>query len=145
MTTPPASAADRAGSAAPPARDGEIAIREEFRAAQIAGTREALDLFIRRHPEHDLAERARDLLERLEREQRMHEDERSRPLPGPRDGEIAIREEFAHAILKGEAGALELFIRRHPAHPLAEIAELMLARGLGGNTDDKREHREERD
>ena len=145
MSAPPASAADRAGSAAPPARDGEIAIREEFRAAQIAGTREALDLFIRRHPEHDLAERARGLLERLEREQRMSEDKHSRPLPPPRDGDIAIREEFAHAILAGEAAALELFIRRHPTHPLAEIAALMLERGLVGTTDDRHEHREERD
>ena len=145
MSVTPAHADIRAGSAAPPARDGEIAIREEFRAAQVAGTRAALELFIRRHPDHALADRARDLLEQMERERLMSEDERSRPIPGPRDGEIAVREEFAHAILAGGAAALELFIRRHPTHPLAEIAALMLERGLVGTTDDRHEYREERD
>jgi hypothetical protein len=42
-----------------PARPGEIAVREEFEAARRAGTREAYDLFIARHPDHALAERAR--------------------------------------------------------------------------------------
>lgn len=54
----------------------------------------------------------------------------ARPLP--RDGEIAIREEFAAAVVKGETAALELFIRRHPQHKLAEIAQIMLVRGVFG-------------
>ena len=43
----------------PPARDGEIAIREEFDAACRLGTRVAYDQFIARHPEHPLAGKAR--------------------------------------------------------------------------------------
>lgn len=42
-----------------PARDGNIAIREELDAARKAGTVEAYDLFIARHPDHPLAESAR--------------------------------------------------------------------------------------
>lgn len=39
----------------PRARDGNIAIREEFDAAVAAGTLAALALFIARHPGHPLA------------------------------------------------------------------------------------------
>lgn len=42
-----------------PARDGNIAIQEELDAARRAGTREAYDLFIARHPGHPLAAIAR--------------------------------------------------------------------------------------
>jgi len=42
-----------------PARDGNIAIAEELCAARRAGTIEAYDLFIARHPNHPLAETAR--------------------------------------------------------------------------------------
>ena len=42
-----------------PARDGNIAIQEEFCAARKAGTAAAYDLFIARHPQHPLAEKAR--------------------------------------------------------------------------------------
>jgi hypothetical protein len=42
-----------------PARDGNIAIQEEFDAAKRAGTVAAWDLFIARHPKHPLVERAR--------------------------------------------------------------------------------------
>ena len=42
-----------------PARDGNIAIQEELDAARRAGTVEAYDLFIARHPEHPLLETAR--------------------------------------------------------------------------------------
>ena len=42
-----------------PARDGNIAIQEELDAARKAGTVEAYDLFIARHPRHPLAETAR--------------------------------------------------------------------------------------
>lgn len=47
-----------------PARDGDIAIREELDAARKAGTRSAFDLFIARHPGHKLADTAR--IERAE-------------------------------------------------------------------------------
>lgn len=46
-------------------RDGEVAIREEFEAARRAGTREAYDLFIARHPQHALAATARQERDRL--------------------------------------------------------------------------------
>ncbi len=41
-------------------RDGNIAIREEFDAAMQSQGIEALELFIKRHPDHTLAERARE-------------------------------------------------------------------------------------
>ncbi|EPX85321.1 hypothetical protein Salmuc_02700 [Salipiger mucosus DSM 16094] len=47
------------GTGANTARDGNIAIREEFDAALEAGTADALELFIRRHPDHPLAAEAR--------------------------------------------------------------------------------------
>ena len=43
----------------PRPRDGNVAIREELDAARAAGTVEAYDLFIARHPQHELAEVAR--------------------------------------------------------------------------------------
>ena len=44
----------------PPApRDGQAAVQEEFDAAAKANTRAAWDLFIRRHPNNALTERAR--------------------------------------------------------------------------------------
>ena len=42
-----------------PARDGDVAIRQELCAARKAGTLAAYDLFIARHPAHPLAEEAR--------------------------------------------------------------------------------------
>ncbi len=51
---------------------------------------------------------------------------RSDPLPEPRDGEIAVREEFDLAIAAGTADALSLFIRRHYGHPLADKAQQAL-------------------
>ena len=53
-----------------PARDGNIAIQEELDAARRAGTREAYDLFIARHPDHPLAEIARCERDRLGRGQK---------------------------------------------------------------------------
>jgi hypothetical protein len=50
-----------------PARDGDIAIRQELDAACRAGTVEAYDLFIARHPDHPLAEIARRERARLAR------------------------------------------------------------------------------
>ena len=43
----------------PRARDGNVAIRQELEAARRAGTIEAYDLFLARHPDHPLAEQAR--------------------------------------------------------------------------------------
>ncbi len=40
------------------ARDGNIAIQEEFDAAMLANSFAAWELFIRRHPDHPLAEKA---------------------------------------------------------------------------------------
>ena len=50
-----------------PARDGNIAIRQELESARNAGTVEAYDLFIARHPDHPLAEIARCERERVAR------------------------------------------------------------------------------
>jgi len=41
-----------------PPRDGNIAIQQELDAARRAGTLEAYDLFIARHPQHPLIETA---------------------------------------------------------------------------------------
>jgi hypothetical protein len=49
----------------PPARDPEIAVAEEYQAARNSGTREAFELFIARHPDSALAEKARTDLRRL--------------------------------------------------------------------------------
>jgi hypothetical protein len=51
----------------PRARPGHIAVREEFDAAVATGRRDALDLFIARHPSDPLAAEARRLLEALPR------------------------------------------------------------------------------
>ena len=51
----------------PRPRDGDVAILQELNAARRAGTLEAYDLFIARHPGHALAELARDERERLRR------------------------------------------------------------------------------
>ena len=53
-----------------PARDGNIAIQQELDAARKAGTLEAYDLFIARHPHHPLADIARRERARLESERR---------------------------------------------------------------------------
>ena len=42
-----------------PPRDGNIAIQQELDAARRAGTLEAYDLFIARHPQHPLVQTAR--------------------------------------------------------------------------------------
>lgn len=57
-----AGGAGRAPGSVPPARDGNIAIREEYEAALAAGTRAALELFMARHPGHPLAAEARAAL-----------------------------------------------------------------------------------
>ncbi len=48
------------------ARDGKIAVTEEFEAARKAGTREAFELFLARQPDSVHADEARRLLRALE-------------------------------------------------------------------------------
>ena len=65
-------AADEIGKAArdtatPLARDPELAVQEEYQAARLRGTAQALELFIARHPDSPLAEKARADLRRLPR------------------------------------------------------------------------------
>ena len=50
-----------------PPRDGNIAIQQELDAARRAGTLEAYDLFIARHPQHPLIQAAREERERIAR------------------------------------------------------------------------------
>ena len=56
----------RADMAPPP--DCEAVIRSEYRMLADRGTVEAMELFIRRHPDHPLAEAARKRLEALKNE-----------------------------------------------------------------------------
>ncbi len=51
----------------PPPRDPSIAVAEEYEAARAKGTAEALELFITRHSDDPLAEKARADLKRLAR------------------------------------------------------------------------------
>lgn len=51
----------------PPYRDPSIAVAEEYEAARSKGTAEALELFIARHGDDPLAEKARTELKRLAR------------------------------------------------------------------------------
>lgn len=44
-----------------------------------------------------------------------------------RDGNIAIRQEYDAAVLANTVAAFELFIARHPDHPLTELAVAKLA------------------
>ena len=45
--------------------DPQKAVQAEYESLKSKGTREALELFIARHPEHPLADRARQDIERL--------------------------------------------------------------------------------
>lgn len=62
---PPSAAAPE--RTVPPARNPEIAVEEEYNIARRRGTAEALELFIARHPEGALAERARAELLKMKR------------------------------------------------------------------------------
>jgi hypothetical protein len=61
-------------------------------------------------------------------ERRVAQAARSKPLPLPRDPEIAVREEFELARAQGTTAAYDLFIRRHGNHPLAAQARRERAR-----------------
>jgi hypothetical protein len=52
----------------------------------------------------------------------------SAPIAKARPGDVAIHEELVAARAAGTAEAYRLFIRRHPQHPLAEIARAELAK-----------------
>jgi len=54
-------------SGASPARNPEIAVEEEYQMARQRGTVQALEIFIARHPDSALAEKARADLRRLSR------------------------------------------------------------------------------
>lgn len=47
---------------------------------------------------------------------------RSTDLPRPRDPDVAVREELDSARRAATVEAYDLFIARHPDHPLAEVA-----------------------
>lgn len=49
---------------------------------------------------------------------------RSTDQPRPRDGDVAIRQELDAARRVKTLVAYDLFIARHPQHPLAEVARL---------------------
>ncbi len=49
-----------------PARDGNLAVIEEFAHLERQNTIEAMELFIARHPDHILVERAQQVIQRLE-------------------------------------------------------------------------------
>ena len=51
----------------PPARNPDVAVEEEYNMARRRGTSEALELFIARHPDSSLAERARADLRQMKR------------------------------------------------------------------------------
>jgi flagellar biosynthesis/type III secretory pathway M-ring protein FliF/YscJ len=51
----------------PPARDPQIAVAEEYQIARQQGTAQALELFVQRHPDDPLAEKARADLRRMSR------------------------------------------------------------------------------
>lgn len=55
------------GNITPPARDPKLAVEEEYQLALQQGTVQALQLFITRHPDSPLAEKALDRLQRLSR------------------------------------------------------------------------------
>jgi hypothetical protein len=48
-----------------PPTDPEIVVEAEYKSFKAKGTREALELFIARHPDHPLAEKAREDIRRL--------------------------------------------------------------------------------
>jgi hypothetical protein len=47
---------------------------------------------------------------------------RSTDQPRPRDGNVAIQEELDAARRAGTPEAYDLFLRRHPGHPLTKVA-----------------------
>jgi hypothetical protein len=87
----------------------EAGVTREFELRAGEGTREALILFIVRHPDHPLADRARAML-------------RGVPLAGTPSPDAAVFADYSRALDSGTAAALRDFAARHPAHPLAAEA-----------------------
>jgi hypothetical protein len=57
-----------------------------------------------------------------------HRPRRSTDLPRPRDPNLAVQGELAAARRAGTVVAYDLFIARHPDHPLAAVARRERAR-----------------
>jgi hypothetical protein len=99
----------RAGVMAPEP-DYEAVTAREFQSMLRRGTREALLLFIARHPKHPLADRAREMLSSAP----------SRRATGSPDADVFA--DLNGAIQLGTAAAYDRFIGKHPGHPLADEA-----------------------
>ena len=52
----------------------------------------------------------------------MQDSAQMAPVPRARDGNVAIRQELCAARKAGTLEVYDLFIARHPDHPLAKIA-----------------------
>ncbi|MCP4073612.1 MAG: hypothetical protein GY742_18020 [Hyphomicrobiales bacterium] len=59
-------ASEKKSSITQPSRDGNLAIIEEFAHLESQNTIEAMELFIARHPDHILVEKAQRIIQRLE-------------------------------------------------------------------------------
>lgn len=46
----------------------------------------------------------------------------SLPMPPPRSGDAAVQEEYEAALRRNTREAYDLFIARHPEHPLSRLA-----------------------
>ena len=55
-------------------------------------------------------------------------DMRSTDMPRPRDGDVAIRQELEAAGRSGTLAAYDIFLARHPDHPLAAAASREMQR-----------------
>lgn len=64
LAASPAAAGGRSGGMQPPG-DPDLAVEAEYKILSGKGTRAALELFIARHPDHPLAERARRALDSM--------------------------------------------------------------------------------
>jgi len=62
----------------------------------------------------------------------MQDLDRQRGIAPARDGNVAIEEEFCSARKAGTLAALDLFIARHPGHPLIEPAKKERAKLAAG-------------
>ncbi|ESR26951.1 hypothetical protein [Lutibaculum baratangense] len=97
----------------PPEQDyGEI-LSEEYRFAVQQGSREALLMFIARHPDEPLSDRARALVPQVP----------SRAGAGGADADVLAA--FGKALDAGTPEALDAFVDAHPQHPLAAEARRM--------------------
>lgn len=101
----------------PPEPDYEKVMRNEFRAAQAEGTREALVRFMARHPDHPLADQASALLYGA-----GSTYGRPQARDGSGDPDHDIYSAFDRARQQNTIAAYDAFIERFAPHPLAEQA-----------------------